>query len=61
MSLTNEEMVLLDKLKAWFSAHFLNDVVEGGCETCGWGGLEGMSLERIRETIDDFIKAGGEI
>lgn len=49
-----------EELKAFFSAEFLGCNTDmrsgGGCETCGDGEEAGMSLERIRETIDKFFK-----
>ena len=57
--LTEEEIILLEKLKAYFFDNFMPDVYEGGCETCGFGAIEGMSIKNIRKMIDMFIKDGG--
>ena len=50
---------LLEELKAYFTARFIDDSdIQGddGCETCGCGATESMSLERIRYIIDKFRK-----
>lgn len=51
-----------ERLKAFFSANFLpySDISSGGCETCGYGGIEGMTLETIRDTIDRFVKEAAD-
>ena len=45
-------------IRAYFAAHFLgfSSVQEGGCETCGFGGIVGLTLEGINEALDEFVK-----
>ena len=57
--LSEEEITLLKFLKAYFSTKFMSgdyDTTSDGCETCGFGGTNAMSLEKIYDVIDDFIK-----
>lgn len=61
-------VLLLRRLKAYFSANFLgladrkdHQQEYAGCETCGgWSetieGSEGMSMEKIGDVIEKFIK-----
>lgn len=59
----NEEK-LLRTLSAYFTTHFmgLSDMhSDGGCDTCGDGSVQGMTLEAITDIIDKFIRKGGKI
>lgn len=63
-----EQVEIVLKLKAYFSANFLgladrkdHDLVSYGCDTCGDStetieGSEGMSMEAISDVIDKFIE-----
>lgn len=42
------------KLKAFFAAKSMDVRDSGGCETCGYGDEEGMSIEKINQAIDEF-------
>ena len=61
--MTKKEKELLVKLKCYFTATFMGiaDCIEGGCETCGYGGTKAASLEAIHEAIDEFVKKKGKI
>lgn len=54
--MTNKELkAAVNLLKTYFTENFMGSVIGGGCETCGYGGIMGMTLEDITETLDRFL------
>jgi len=55
--MNKEELITcVNLLKSHFTVNFMGSVVEGGCETCGYGGTEGMTLNDIGELLDNFVE-----
>ena len=54
--MTNKELkAAVNLLKTYFTENFMGSVIGGGCETCGYGGIIGMTLEDITETLGRFL------
>lgn len=58
----NEDLiVIIDKLRAFFANEYMNwkiDKVIGnnGCDTCGYGATEGITLGGVNQVLDLFLE-----